>query len=246
MKRRYIFVGDVHGCFNELIRLMDKIAPTADDEVVTVGDLVGKGPDADKVAMLWTGAGFKSVLGNMDFALLAWLDGELEIGPGLIKDSFETLAGNTLLTGFLKTLPLYLDYPEIKVGVVHGGLYPDMDPDSVPKDISSWTEKVERRKEIIALRYLRKDGAGSWVRVPHGKQVEGDRFWSEVWDGDRTIIYGHTPQKTGKPKVDKKAIGIDTGCVFGGFLTAAIYLPDKGYWDFQVVKAEKAYSPWPK
>ncbi|MBN2379262.1 metallophosphoesterase family protein [candidate division WOR-3 bacterium] len=237
MKSRYIFIGDIHGCFTELTRLLDIIRPTASDEVVTVGNLVGKGPDTTKVAMYWIGTGFKAVLGNMDFAFLEWLDGRFEVDPGLERDWLESLADYGVLTGYLKSLPLYLDYPEIGVSVVHGGLYPGM---------KITADEIEAHKEIIALRYLRKDDEGSWIRVPYGKRREGDRFWAELWTGPRTIIYGHTPQKIGNPKVDKRAIGIDTGCVFGGFLTAAIYTPDKKYWDFQMVKAEKAYSPWPK
>jgi len=238
MKSRYIFIGDIHGCFTELSRLLDKIGPTAEDEVVSVGDFVGKGPGADRCLMIWQGAGFKAVQGNMDAAFVDWTEGKREIEPGQLRDTLEPLATNTMFPLYLKSLPLFLDYPEIGVTVVHGGLYPDM---KINK------EEMESREGVIALRYLRKDGKGDgWSMVPTGKQKKGDVFWSELWDGDRMIIYGHTPQKTGKPKVDKQAIGIDLGCVFGGFLTAAIYLPEKGYWDFQLVKAEKQYAPWPK
>ncbi len=79
------------------------------------------------------------------------------------------------------------------------------------------------------------------MKVPLDGQKPGDVFWSEVWDGERMIIYGHTPTKNHKPKIEKKAIDLDTGCVYGGCLTAAILTKDKREVEFEFVNAEKAY-----
>ena len=119
--------------------------------------------------------------------------------------------------------PLLLEFFEVGVVVVHGGVLPD---GSCP------------REAALELRYVRPDG-NRWRMVPRGKEKPGDRFWSEVWEGDHIVVYGHTPQRD--PKIDRRAIGLDTGCVYGGKLTAAIFeSPER--WTLADVPARRAYS----
>ena len=54
----------------------------------------------------------------------------------------------------------------------------------------------------------------------------------------RWVLYGHTP--VDEPRVDQRAIGLDTGCVYGGSLTAAIY--ERGQWRTDQVRARRAYA----
>ena len=75
--------------------------------------------------------------------------------------------------------------------------------------------------------------------IPKGKQQIGDPFWAEVWDGDRLVLYGHTPRS--EPKIDRRAIGLDTGCVYGGKLTAAI-VESKDKWRLVDVQARRRYA----
>jgi len=57
-----------------------------------------------------------------------------------------------------------------------------------------------------------------WMREP---------FVSSRADfGGRTVVFGHTPQRSGRPLVHPNKIGLDTGAVFGGPLTAGIFDPD--------------------
>ena len=60
--------------------------------------------------------------------------------------------------------------------------------------------------------------------------------WAEVWNGDRIVTYGHTPRR--EPKVDRRAIGLDTGCVYGFNLSAYIIETD----EFVSVPAQRAYD----
>jgi hypothetical protein len=62
-------------------------------------------------------------------------------------------------------------------------------------------------------------------------------LWSERWKGDRFVVYGHTPLR--EPKFDSRALGLDTGCVYGGKLTAAIF---DGEWSTESVKAKRKYA----
>jgi hypothetical protein len=60
--------------------------------------------------------------------------------------------------------------------------------------------------------------------------------WYHVYYGEKTVLFGHWPAP--EPRRGKKAIGLDTGCVYGYHLTAYIIDTD----EFVTVKAEKAYD----
>src|SRR4051812_30507796 len=70
---RTIFIGDVHGCIDELQALWRTLAPAADDTVVLVGDLVAKGPDSQAVVQFAREQGCLSVRGNHDAKVLKWI-----------------------------------------------------------------------------------------------------------------------------------------------------------------------------
>ncbi len=70
----------------------------------------------------------------------------------------------------------------------------------------------------------------------------------DVWDGDSNVVYGHVVHGLEVPRIDKTekdflAVGIDTGCVYGGHLTAMIL--DYTGVSFHAVKARKAYRQKP-
>src|SRR6185369_2828541 len=99
-------------------------------------------------------------------------------------------------------------------------------------------EGVEREKEVVPqLRWIRKAN-GAWKSVPKEKRKKGDLLWSEKWRGNRFVLYGHTPLR--EPKFDRCALGLDTGCAYGGSLTAAVL--DDGEWSTVSVAAKRAYA----
>jgi diadenosine tetraphosphatase ApaH/serine/threonine PP2A family protein phosphatase len=115
-----------------------------------------------------------------------------------------------------------LDFPDAGLTAVHGGFLPQM---------SVTAEEIEAHAdEIVELRWIRKKN-GTWVPVAKEKKKKDDVLWAEKWRGDRFVLYGHTPVR--KPKFDKFALGLDTGCVYGGALTAAIFR--KGEWTIESV-----------
>ena len=74
---RTIVVGDVHGCYDELLALLDSLEFAPRDRLVCVGDLVVKGEKNREVLDLFmSDARFSSVLGNHDRAVLRSLQGE--------------------------------------------------------------------------------------------------------------------------------------------------------------------------
>ena len=144
------------------------------------------------------------------------------------RDSRDVLKRRDLLR-FIASWPLVIDIESHDVAVVHGGFLPQM---QVTQD------EVEREKDVVhRLRWIRKSN-GSWKYVPKEKRRKGDVLWSEKWRGDRFVVYGHTPLR--EPKFDRCALGLDTGCVYGGSLTAAIL--ENGKWKTVSVAAKKKYA----
>jgi serine/threonine protein phosphatase 1 len=69
MAGRRIVVGDIHGCYDELMELLEKVGIGDDDRIFSVGDLITKGPKSKEVLELFmTDARFATVIGNHDLA----------------------------------------------------------------------------------------------------------------------------------------------------------------------------------
>jgi len=67
---RTIVVGDIHGCFDELMELIQKVELSKDDRLVSVGDLITKGPKSrDVLELFMTDLRFSTVIGNHDLVL---------------------------------------------------------------------------------------------------------------------------------------------------------------------------------
>ncbi len=233
---RLILIGDIHGCFDELDELASRLNPAPGDRVIGVGDLVAKGPASARVVEIFRERNWEAVKGNQDQKVV---EGATEAPD---------LAGREDLLSWLAALPDWIDIPSTTgerphavrpygtpgggVLVVHGGVLPGTPvADSRLRD---------QRGSLRTLRFLRRDCKGEWLPVPKGKERDGDRFWGDLWDGDRIIVYGHTPVPESTPRIRAKTIGIDTGCVYGGRLTAAVL--EDGAWRFESVAAKRAYA----
>jgi predicted phosphodiesterase len=193
--RRVIFIGDIHGCYDELVELLGKLRPSADDVVISVGDIVRKGPHAIRCLRLWQERGYHAVLGNNEARVL-----EHSSFPAnfFTRADVREIAIRPQLVRYLRTWPIAIDVPEQNVSAVHG-------------------------YDLVRMRYLRRAGE-AWKRVSKGKEQPGDVQWAEVWSGPRMVVYGHTPVR--EATFTKHALGIDTGCVYGGKLTAAVFSGD--------------------
>ncbi|HEU4889333.1 MAG TPA: metallophosphoesterase [Thermoanaerobaculia bacterium] len=220
---RLIFIGDIHGCFVELRELLDRVEPEGNDLVVSVGDIVTKGPSVARCLDLWRDRGYLAVQGNNEIKVLERARPLLRL---FARD--EVLRRRDLLA-YIRAWPLVIDFPNDQVTAVHGGFLPQM---------NVTREDVEREQHVIPeLRWIRKQN-GEWRAVPKEKKKKDDVLWAEKWRGDRFVLYGHTPLR--EPKRDKQALGLDTGCVYGGSLTAAV-LAD-GDWSTVSVKAKRKYA----
>ena len=210
---RTIVVGDVHGCYDELLALVERAALKESDRVVCVGDLVVKGEKSREVLELFmSDARFSSVLGNHDRALVEHWKGERrELKPAQERCRAELEDGRERYAAFLEGLPAYIDLGSHVV--VHAGLRPG---------VALEDQSVE---DLTELRTLGPD-----------RTSRDGVAWYEVYDGDRVALFGHWP--TWPPRRGPRAIGLDTGCVYGYRLTA--YVVETG--EFFSVPALRAYD----
>lgn len=223
--RRIIAVGDIHGCYDELVELLRRVSPRADDAVVSVGDMVTKGPFAPRCLDLWRERGYLAVQGNNERKVL---DRAHPLWRWLDRKDRDVLRRGDLLR-YLRGWPLVIDFPAFAVSVVHGGFLPGMQVTE---------EEIAREQDVISeLRWIRKKKDG-WIPIPKDKKKKDDVLWAEKWRGERFVVYGHTPLR--EPRFDRQALGLDTGCVYGGSLTAAVL--DNGSWTTVSVAAKQKYA----
>lgn len=226
-RRRTIVVGDVHGCLDELDELLKTAElDTAKDRLVFLGDLLDRGPDPVGVVRRARELGAECVLGNHEEKHLRFaMHEERRRGDrhhrNPVRFDPRRAAEHAALShddlGWIASLPRTLSLGSGWVAV-HAGFVPGRRVTAQPPD---W---------IIRLRYV--DHEGNPVARLRGDGGEpGVRRWAEAWTGPEHVVYGHHPQSLSEPRHDAPApgvrcLGIDTGCVYGGRLTAFV-LPDE-------------------
>ena len=214
MNGRTIVVGDIHGCYDELRDLLERVALGADDRVVCVGDLVVKGwKNREVLDFMMTDKRFSSVLGNHDRVLLRhWRNDRVRLKSAHKKALAELEADQARYAAYLESLPLMIDLGSHLV--VHAGVRPGVALDE---------QSVEDLTELRTLGEDRKSREGT--------------PWYEVYEGEKTVLFGHWP--AGELRRGAHALGIDTGCVYGYELTAYVIETE----EVVRVQARRAYDP---
>jgi hypothetical protein len=210
---RTIVIGDVHGCFFELMALLEEVRVRDTDRLIFVGDLIAKGP-ANREVLEFVRQRRKcdSVLGNHELTLLRLCSGDENIEVDRSHLSAPAALGNELSQYMerISRFPPYIDLGDFVV--VHAGIRPGL------------ALEKQSLEDLTQLRMLNGARPGSGVRTP----------WYEAYRGNKTVIFGHTVFET--PLLKENVIGIDTGCVYGGSLTAVI-LPERRLVSVPAVKA---------
>ncbi len=235
-------IGDVHGCADELQALLGKLGyritwsssdgartvtltPPPGRKAVFVGDLVDRGPntpDVLRIAMSMVAAGIAyAVQGNHDRKFARWLAGrKVTVAHGL-QETIDQTEGQD--PGFRDALPKFLDglrshvwLDRGRLAVAHAGLKEEM---------------IGRGSAVVREFALFGETTGEVDAF--GLPVRAD--WAASYRGAAAVVYGHTPVL--RAEWVNNTICIDTGCVFGGKLTALRW-PEKELVD---VRAERTW-----
>jgi protein phosphatase len=235
-------IGDVHGCFVELLELLQKLGylvcetdaltktfdiTTPDSrQVIFLGDLVDRGPDTPSVLGLAMSMVAQEkalcVPGNHDVKFVKKLKGrDVKISHGL-AESLEQIASYSddfqkRVIDFLDSLPTHRILDDGKLVVAHAGIKESLQGKDTPR-VTAFT--------------LYGDTNGD--SDEYGLPIRND--WGAKYEGAALVVHGHTPIL--EPRRVNRTICIDTGCVFGGKLTAYRYPED----EFVSVTAHKPYS----
>ncbi|MFO0550185.1 MAG: metallophosphoesterase family protein [Polyangiaceae bacterium] len=194
-------IGDLHGCFEEALDLLDRAGLSAGDRIIFAGDLVDRGPKPRECVEL--AMQHECVLGNHEEKHLQQRRRPAE---RCLPDHARTrsLLGEEHLDWFA-TLPVRIALPEHGAAVVHAGAYPGVPlPEQDPY-------------HLLHIQCIRPpDRKSYWP----SKAPPNYPFWARHWAGPETLIFGHTVLD--KPYVGEHAIGVDTGCAHGGSLTGLL------------------------
>lgn len=216
-------IGDVHGCYEELCELfIKKLGYNWQSNVfihpegripVFIGDITDRGPDSLKVIelvyeMVVAKNCAKYVPGNHCNKLYRYfLGNNVQLQHGIettvaeynqlstkqrvaIKDKFINL---------YEQAELYIQISEVNAIIAHAGIREDL---------------IGRNDKKVKTFVLYGDITGKFAA--DGRPIRRD--WAKHYGGERWIVYGHTPVL--EPRIVRKTINIDTGCVFGNQLTA--------------------------
>jgi len=217
-------VGDVHGCFDELCLLLEKlgyavianngsysVTPPQGRKLVFVGDLVDRGPGTTQVlklamSMVESGTAL-CVPGNHDAKLLRKLKGKnVQITHGL-ADTLAQMESESeefkqKVARFIDDLVSHYVLDDGNLVIAHAGMKEEMQGRGSGKvrEFALYGETTGETDEFgLPVRYN----------------------WAADYRGRAMVVYGHTP--VAEPEWLNRTINIDTGCVFGGKLTALRY-----------------------
>ncbi|KAF2001521.1 Metallo-dependent phosphatase [Amniculicola lignicola CBS 123094] len=240
--RRLIVVGDVHGCRQELEHLMNKVDfDKKRDHLILVGDIVSKGPDSPGVVSYAASLGATSVRGNHEDRLLLThhmitttpSDALAEELLPLNDKKMRALARKFTKEQihWLHQCPVILHVGSIgehmpDISVVHAGLVPN-----VPLKKQDPYQCMNMRTIDLKTR-LPSEGRDHtpwekyWNHQQKKKKEKSERS---------TVIYGHD-KKRGRT-LKKYSMGLDSGCVSGGTLTAMV-IDGKGNYKIKEVKCK--------
>jgi serine/threonine protein phosphatase 1 len=203
-------VGDIHGCsalLDSLMRRIETDAAGRAHKLVLLGDYIDRGPDSASV-----------------LARLMTLE---ESRP----DSVVCLMGNH------EDLMLRaLDQPEMLAHWLHNGgaatlaSFGCSEPRKVPRELVEWVAGRPTWFQDESRIYVH---AGLRPGRSVASQTDYDRLWirepflGQDYDFGALVVHGHTPQWSGRPESRPHRVNLDTGAVFGGCLTAAIFTDEQ-------------------
>ena len=195
-----LVIGDIHGCYFELQALMDKANLGDGDSIISLGDLMDRGPETPQVLDFFQNTpNTRALMGNHERKHVRAAKGELSlaISQNISRQQLEGSYADAV--AWMERLPLFLKLPEAVL--VHGYLEP-----GVP---------IEEQNPLVLCGTM---GGENILRERY------DRPWYELYEGKKPVIVGHhNYNDTDQPFVyHDKVFGLDTSCVNGKSLTGLL------------------------
>ncbi len=215
-----LIVGDIHGCWDEFRALLDQAALDPDDAIVSIGDLVDRGPQSPRVLRFFRDTpNARAIMGNHERKHIRAARGESDPTQGQMITALQFGDDYPDALAYMETLPTYLELAE--ADLVHGFFEPGIplaqQRDTVSVGSTSGEAYLESRLE---------------------------QPWYTLYDGEKPLIVGHRnylglsrPLLYPKPEAPR-VYGIDTSCVYGGALTGLL-LPE-----FRILSVPSRMNYW--
>ena len=216
-----LVIGDIHGCFDELQALLDKAGISDDDKIISLGDMVDRGPFSPRVVDFFQhSSNASAIIGNHEKKHLRWTTDKIKVSDSqrISKLQFGDKYHSALQ--FFKSLPDYIELKEVIL--IHGFFEPKIPLKQQKKNVVNGTMSGD-----------------SYLIRNYSKP------WYELYNGEKPIICGHksyNQSDKGLPFIYNDLVyGIDTYCCFGKSLTGLI-LPEfklisvtskKHYWYYE-------------
>ena len=198
--KRVIAIGDIHGCSKALDTILDEVAPTQYDLVVTLGDYIDRGPNSrgvlERLISLGNQTELAAILGNHEEMLLTILEGH------------HYMLGDWLAFGGLATLDSY----------------ETENPADIPEEHVEFLRSCLPILELPTHFFVH---ASYLPRKPLAKQPSEALRWESLRErlpkphrSGKTCICGHTAQRSGDILDAGHLVCIDTWVYGDGWLTA--------------------------
>jgi serine/threonine protein phosphatase 1 len=213
-------VGDIHGCWDEFEALLDAAALTSDDPIISVGDMVDRGPQSPRVLTFFRDTpNARAVMGNHERKHVRAARGETNAGTAQIIAGLQFGEAYDDALTYMATLPLSLSLDQ--VDIVHGFFEP-----GIPL-------RSQRANVIVGTM-----SGETYLKATHPQP------WYALYDGEKPLVVGHrnylgssTPLLYPSAEATR-VFGLDTGCVYGGALSGLL-LPD-----FRIITVPSRANHW--
>ncbi len=250
-QRTRVFIGDVHGCADELQDLLEALHyDPAEHALHFVGDLVNRGPGSLRTLRDVIRLDADCVLGNHELHLLARAAGHRPAAPRDTLDEILAAPDREVLLEWVRSQPVLRLWPDVVL--VHAGVpatWTDLEAEAARVNALVQANPLSEHTDIsflVAVRTCDPDGrmvrgacdteppsSGAPDTAPRGPAGVP---WYDAYRRDRTVVFGHWAER-GLVNAEHLR-GLDTACVWGGRLTAWIAEED----EFVSVAARKQYQ----
>lgn len=195
---RTLIVGDIHGCHAELLELCDRAALSEGDVLISVGDVVDRGPEPGAVIdLLRTRPNTIVLCGNHE---RKHVRGVFSYSQEVTRAQLGARYADDV--AWMATLPYHVELDDVRV--VHFGCFPGVPLDEIPEDVRAGTTSGEKKLEA---RY-------------------GATPWYAHYDDAIPIVFGHAVVGAEPLVIDDRVFGIDTGACHGMRLSGLV-LPER-------------------